>query len=378
MKRMILTRTQGGDEHPNASSMPSASQVGDSTVQGETETGDSDDEENVEIEFERDDGEGEIGESVKVVTLPTLTETSTPPEPTTNSWSERRKTWFMIIPKSLPQPVLKSKYAYNSEATGRILRWFFDTQTRFFAIKRDDGVQYLKPSLKYFNTLPDCEIRFLAQRTLINTSNEGIANNEPQRDEHIQDANVDDHVIPPSPRDGQVEDASDSESTESDDNNPDAERVGISVDKHTQPVSIPSRRLKMVARRNVKKTTGPPLESSSRSKRKELDVDYNPSEDLDQDKSKAKKSKASRPKFVTPPVTAEVTPETQRLLDALLSTPLVVTISSSPSVQIPVTTSSPTASIVPPSSSSVPPHNTRRSTHTWYLQSWILKQGLLV
>ncbi|KAI3825411.1 hypothetical protein L1987_06894 [Smallanthus sonchifolius] len=146
----------------------------------------------------------------------------------------------------------------------------------------------------------------------------------------------------------------------------------------------------MVERRNVKKTTGPPLESS-------------PSEDLDQDKSEAKKSKTFRPKFVTkpsttmiqegmdlldyifshpttttsiststlqvtPPITAEVTPETQMLVDALLSTPLVVTISSSPSVQIPVTTSSPTASTVPPSYSSVPPHNTRRSTHTWYLQ----------
>ncbi|KAI3712608.1 hypothetical protein L1987_71168 [Smallanthus sonchifolius] len=78
----------------------------------------------------------------------------------------------------------------------------------------------------------------------------------------------------------QLDDVSDSESTESDDHDPDAER-----EENEEGYS-------------------PPLESSSRGNRKETyahDQDYNPNEDLDQEVTEAMKRKTSRPNFVTKP-----------------------------------------------------------------------------
>ncbi|KAI3815480.1 hypothetical protein L1987_15149 [Smallanthus sonchifolius] len=198
-----------------------------------------------------------------------------------------------------------------------------------------------------------------------------------------------DPVIPNSPREVVVEDASDSESTESDDNDPDASRIPI--DKRPQPASYVSKRVKMVARKKRKNRTGPPPESSSKGKRLvDEDDDYNPDEDLDKTVSKSKKQRVSRPKFVTkssrslvqegvnilntifsqattttthvsismstPPgpiiTSIQVTPDTQRLLDELIHIPPTVT-SSSLSVIIPVSASN----VSPPRSS-----RTTRST----------------
>ncbi|KAI3810566.1 hypothetical protein L1987_20185 [Smallanthus sonchifolius] len=127
----------------------------------------------------------------------------------------------------------------------------------------------------------------------------------------------------------------------------------------------------MVARRKREKTSGPPSESSSKGKSiEDDDVDYNPDEDLDSSVTKAKRRKVSRPKFVSKPsrvlvqegvsilntifsqatttthvpvsvatplgpasTSTQVTPDTQRLLDELISTPPVGS-SSSPTVTI--------------------------------------------
>ncbi|KAI3815493.1 hypothetical protein L1987_15162 [Smallanthus sonchifolius] len=106
--------------------------------------------------------------------------------------------------------------------------------------------------------------------------------NEAENDDNIQDDPIQAHVIPNSPREGVMEDASVSESTDFDDNDPDAAR--IHVDRCPQPASYVSKRVKMVARKKRKKTTGPPPESSSKGKRLiDVDDDYNPDEDLDQE-----------------------------------------------------------------------------------------------
>ncbi|KAI3786501.1 hypothetical protein L1987_40236 [Smallanthus sonchifolius] len=117
-----------------------------------------------------------------------------------------------------------------------------------------------------------------------------------------KDAPFVDLVVPNSPRDGQVEDASDSESTESYDDDPDAARISTPHNQRKKYVSIPSKRVKMVARRKMKKTKGPPPKSSSQKKRRaedEADKDYNPSEDLDPTSAQSRKSMKARPKFVS-------------------------------------------------------------------------------
>ncbi|KAI3797815.1 hypothetical protein L1987_33078 [Smallanthus sonchifolius] len=76
-----------------------------------------------------------------------------------------------------------------------------------------------------------------------------------------------DLIIPDALKDGHVEDAETSfDDTESDDSDPDAERIKISINKRDETASIPSRCLKMVARRKMMKTRGPPPESSSMGK----------------------------------------------------------------------------------------------------------------
>ncbi|KAI3824969.1 hypothetical protein L1987_06442 [Smallanthus sonchifolius] len=151
------------------------------------------------------------------------------------------------------------------------------------------------------------------------------------------DGPIQDPVIPNSPREGVMEDESDSESTKSDDNDPDA--VRILVDRRPQPALNVSKQVKMVAR---KKTTGPSPELPSKGKRlMDEDDDYNPDEDIDQTNSKTKKQRVSAD-VSTPPgptvISSQVTPDTQRLLDELINTPPVST-SGSPSLTILVSTS---------------------------------------
>ncbi|KAI3814213.1 hypothetical protein L1987_18961 [Smallanthus sonchifolius] len=94
---------------------------------------------------------------------------------TREQWREVVNSWMNVLPKSLAQPAQKEKYVNNERCVGRIISWFYDSDTKLFTIKRSDGVQYLKPRIKYFNTLPRCEINGLASKPLINRSKNGLA-----------------------------------------------------------------------------------------------------------------------------------------------------------------------------------------------------------
>ncbi|KAI3774010.1 hypothetical protein L1987_48552 [Smallanthus sonchifolius] len=81
-----------------------------------------------------------------------------------------------VLPKSQVQPAHKERYVNKERCIGRIISWFYDNDTKLFALKRSDGVQYLNPRIKYFNTLPRCEMNGLATKPLINRSKCGLAN----------------------------------------------------------------------------------------------------------------------------------------------------------------------------------------------------------
>ncbi|KAI3825044.1 hypothetical protein L1987_06519 [Smallanthus sonchifolius] len=115
----------------------------------------------------------------------------------------------------------------------------------------------------------------------------------PRHNVVAMDGPIQDPVIPNNLREGVVEDASDSESTESENSDPDAAR--IPVDRRPQPASYASKRVKMVSA-DVCTPPGPTV------------------------------------------VSAQVTLETQRLFDELINTPPIST-SGSPFVTIPVSTS---------------------------------------
>ncbi|KAI3808200.1 hypothetical protein L1987_24148 [Smallanthus sonchifolius] len=94
---------------------------------------------------------------------------------TREQWREVVNSWMKVLPKSEAQPAQKEKYVNKERCVGRIRSWFYDNETKLFAIKRSDGVQYLKSSIKYFNTLPRCEMNGLASKQLINRSKFGLA-----------------------------------------------------------------------------------------------------------------------------------------------------------------------------------------------------------
>ncbi|KAI3786650.1 hypothetical protein L1987_40493 [Smallanthus sonchifolius] len=94
---------------------------------------------------------------------------------TREQWREVVNSWMKVLPKSQAQPAQKEKYGNKERCVGRIISWFYDNDTKLFAIKRSDGVQYLKPRIKYFNTLPRCEMNGLASKPLINRSKFGLA-----------------------------------------------------------------------------------------------------------------------------------------------------------------------------------------------------------
>ena len=81
-----------------------------------------------------------------------------------------------IIFKNLSvAPVQKAMYKNTYDCVGKIFSWMFDSQTRYFCIKRADGVQYLKSRMKYLSSLPKCEIQVLKQLELINRSKDNLA-----------------------------------------------------------------------------------------------------------------------------------------------------------------------------------------------------------
>ncbi|KAI3802307.1 hypothetical protein L1987_30437 [Smallanthus sonchifolius] len=94
---------------------------------------------------------------------------------TREQWREVVNSWMKVLPKSPVQPAQKEKYVNKEQCVGRMISWFYDDESKLFAIKRSDGVQYLKPRIKYFNTLPRCEINGLASKPLINRSKIGLA-----------------------------------------------------------------------------------------------------------------------------------------------------------------------------------------------------------
>ncbi|KAI3712456.1 hypothetical protein L1987_71013 [Smallanthus sonchifolius] len=94
---------------------------------------------------------------------------------TKEQWKEVVNSWKKELPKSPTQPAQKERYVNKERCVGRIISWFYDEEVKLFALKRSDGVQYLKPRIKYFNTLPRCEMNGLATKPLINRSKFGLA-----------------------------------------------------------------------------------------------------------------------------------------------------------------------------------------------------------
>ncbi|KAI3786550.1 hypothetical protein L1987_40310 [Smallanthus sonchifolius] len=97
------------------------------------------------------------------------------PKPNEEQWREVVNSWMKVLPKSPIQPAQKERYVNKERCIGRIISWFYDDDTKLFAFKRSDGVQYLKPKIKYFNTLPRYEVNGLATKPLINRSKCGLA-----------------------------------------------------------------------------------------------------------------------------------------------------------------------------------------------------------
>ncbi|KAI3797914.1 hypothetical protein L1987_33178 [Smallanthus sonchifolius] len=123
------------------------------------------------------------------------------------------------------------------------------------------------------------------------------------------------------PESGNDDESADSEETDSDDFDPDAERIRATYNKKAESASGGSRRLKMMAHRK-KKTRSPP---------------YNP--------------KVSRPKFVTKPSTTLIQEGTY-LLNALFSTTTTTTTVPTSSMSTPLRS-------IPTSSSQVTPDTQR-------------------
>ncbi|KAI3676151.1 hypothetical protein L1987_85751 [Smallanthus sonchifolius] len=85
------------------------------------------------------------------------------------------KSWRTKLPVSPTALVQKQRYVNKEKCSGRIISWFYEAEFKLFPLKRSDGVQYLKPRLKYFNSLPICEVNELPTKPLINRSDNGIA-----------------------------------------------------------------------------------------------------------------------------------------------------------------------------------------------------------
>ncbi|KAI3762892.1 hypothetical protein L1987_53334 [Smallanthus sonchifolius] len=83
--------------------------------------------------------------------------------------------WKKVLPKSPIQSAQKERYVNKERCIERIISWFYDDESKLCALKRSDGVQYLKPRIKYFNTLPRCEMSGLATKPLIKRSKFGLA-----------------------------------------------------------------------------------------------------------------------------------------------------------------------------------------------------------
>ncbi|KAI3717532.1 hypothetical protein L1987_69216 [Smallanthus sonchifolius] len=94
---------------------------------------------------------------------------------TREQWREVVNSWMKVLPKSQAQPAQKENYVNKERCVGRIISWFYENDTKLFSIKRSDGVQYLKPRIKYFNILPRCEMNGLVSKPLINRSKFGLA-----------------------------------------------------------------------------------------------------------------------------------------------------------------------------------------------------------
>ncbi|KAI3827905.1 hypothetical protein L1987_01994 [Smallanthus sonchifolius] len=59
---------------------------------------------------------------------------------TREQWREVVNSWMKVLPKSQAQPAQKEKYVNKERCVGRIISWFYDNDTKLFAIKRSDGV----------------------------------------------------------------------------------------------------------------------------------------------------------------------------------------------------------------------------------------------
>ncbi|KAF5802117.1 hypothetical protein HanRHA438_Chr06g0265111 [Helianthus annuus] len=82
------------------------------------------------------------------------------------------------VPRKWLKPLLdqiqKKRYVNTKrECSGQIRSWDFDKKHSLIMIKRMDGVQYFRPRVKYLQTLPACDLHYLAQFDLNNHTNVG-------------------------------------------------------------------------------------------------------------------------------------------------------------------------------------------------------------
>ena len=77
--------------------------------------------------------------------------------------------------KEFEDMTVKKSYKYKTEDVRKILSWAYDQYLDVFMIKRIDGIQYLKRTIRSFNQLPLCELRVLAEERMINNSHDLLA-----------------------------------------------------------------------------------------------------------------------------------------------------------------------------------------------------------
>ena len=87
-----------------------------------------------------------------------------------------KKLWFKELPKDEEMAFKQAITVAGAKHLKQgIICWIFDSELRLFILKRYDGLQYLKNSIKSFNSLPLCELKELARMKLINLGDDPLA-----------------------------------------------------------------------------------------------------------------------------------------------------------------------------------------------------------
>ena len=104
--------------------------------------------------------------------------TNDPIDENVEDWIKQLMKAKAMPPKSIvyrEKIIGKRAEDYSKSTCGRIISWCWDSQLNLFAIRRTDGVQYLKRTSAALNSLPHIEFKKLARLGLINPDNDGMA-----------------------------------------------------------------------------------------------------------------------------------------------------------------------------------------------------------